>query len=473
MAYNLTLANIAPAASAFTVRVNSVARNVTTVAISGTKVLLTLASPVNYGDVVTVAYTKPSVNPLQTAAGGQAASLAAQNVTNNVAASVPVYVSSVIENATPSRLEMAYNLTLANIAPAASAFTVRVNSVARNVTTVAISGTKVLLTLASPVNYGDVVTVAYTKPSVNPLQTAAGGQAASLTPQSVINNCSEVPNQPPFVTLVSPVKSTLYTSPANITIEATASDPDGSITRVEFFSGNSLIGTLNTSPFNYVWKDVTEGRYLLTAIATDNRNARSVSEAVEVVVEKSAVIVNEVPVITVTYTVRGNSKKPRKHDSVKIIANAYDPDGTINKVEFKNGNVILAEVTTAPFEYTIEDIEEGLHIITATAVDNLNAFSTSAPIEISVSEMSEYSDLIDLYPNPNNGFFAVEIKNDQALPDCQLTVLNLAGSKIITVDVADSDDYKEFDITNSPAGQYIVMLTSEHKILTTRKLIKH
>jgi ribosomal protein L21E len=35
---------------------------------------------------VTVAYTKPSSNPLQTSAGGQAASFSAQNVTNNVSA---------------------------------------------------------------------------------------------------------------------------------------------------------------------------------------------------------------------------------------------------------------------------------------------------------------------------------------------------------------------------------------------------
>ena len=142
------------------------------------KVLLTLASPVVYGDAVTVAYTKPSTNPLQTVAGGQAASITAMNVTNNVAAVIPAYVNSVIENATPARLEMTYNLTLANILPATSAFTVKVNSVTRTVSSVAISGTKVLLTLASPVVYGDAVT-AYTKPSTNPLQTVAGGRISS------------------------------------------------------------------------------------------------------------------------------------------------------------------------------------------------------------------------------------------------------------------------------------------------------
>jgi uncharacterized protein (TIGR02145 family)/uncharacterized repeat protein (TIGR02059 family) len=188
MTYSLTLANIVPATSAFTVMVNSATRVVNSVSISGTKVILTLASAVVYGDVVTLVYTKPATNPLQTTSGGQAASITAQSVTNNVAAVLPVYVSSLVANATPAVLEMTYNLTLANIVPANSAFTVMVNSVTRTVSTVVISGTKVQLTLASPVNSGDVVTVAYTKPVTNPLQTASGGQAASITSQSVTNN---------------------------------------------------------------------------------------------------------------------------------------------------------------------------------------------------------------------------------------------------------------------------------------------
>jgi hypothetical protein len=101
---------------------------------------------------------------------------------------VPVYVSSAIADATPTILEMTYNLTLANIVPATSAFAVLVNSVTRTVNSVAIVAGKPQLTLASAIVYGDVVTVAYTKPGSNPLQTAAGGQAASLSAQSVTNN---------------------------------------------------------------------------------------------------------------------------------------------------------------------------------------------------------------------------------------------------------------------------------------------
>ncbi len=188
MTYSLALANIIPATSAFDVRANGVNRPVGSVAISGDKVRLTLTYPVIYGDLITVSYTVPSTNPIQTPAGGRAVSISTRSVTNNVIPPIPAFVSAVIENATPSVLSMTYSLNLASVIPATSAFTVHVNSTARTVNSVAISGTKVNLTLSAPVNYGDVVTVAYTKPATNPLQTTAGSQATSLTAQSVTNN---------------------------------------------------------------------------------------------------------------------------------------------------------------------------------------------------------------------------------------------------------------------------------------------
>ena len=94
---------------------------------------------------------------------------------------------------------MTYNLSLANIVPAASTFAVQVNSTARSVSSVSVSGTKILLTLSSPVAYGNTVTVAYTKPSTNPIQTSAGGQAATISAQSVTNRVSQPAPPPPVV----------------------------------------------------------------------------------------------------------------------------------------------------------------------------------------------------------------------------------------------------------------------------------
>ncbi len=140
-----------------------------------------------------MAYTKPASNPLQTATGGQAYTISAQAVKNNVSPPVPLYAGAAVENAAPTKLNITYNLALANIIPAPSAFTVLVNSAARAVSSVVVSGTTVQLTLASAVSAGNVITVAYAKPATNPVQTASGGQAAAFTAQSVTNRVSAIP----------------------------------------------------------------------------------------------------------------------------------------------------------------------------------------------------------------------------------------------------------------------------------------
>jgi hypothetical protein len=100
----------------------------------------------------------------------------------------PEYLNSAVNNSAPSVIEMNYNSALASITPPASAFNVTVNSVVSLISRVDISGSKVLLTLQKPVVAGEIVTVAYTKPSSNQLQNAAGGTASSLTAQNVTNN---------------------------------------------------------------------------------------------------------------------------------------------------------------------------------------------------------------------------------------------------------------------------------------------
>ena len=202
------------------------------------------------------------------------------------------------------------------------------------------------------------------------MQTSAGGQAASITAQSVINNA----NKPPVIRITSPTKSLTFLAPATITIEVTAYDTDGSISKVEFYNGNTKIGD-KFIPF-FTWKEVPEGTYSLTAIATDNFNAKTVSAAVEVVVETSANAINQLPIVNITSP--GKSKKYKNHDNIVITAQASDPDGTISKVELKNGAITIAELTTAPYSFLLEDVDTGKYVITAVAFDNLGASSSSS-----------------------------------------------------------------------------------------------
>ena len=91
-------------------------------------------------------------------------------------------------------------------------------------------------------------------------------------------------NTPPTVTLTSPANNATFTAPATVSITATASDANGSVTKVEFFQNGNLIGEDTSSPYAFDWSGVAAGIYSLTAVATDNQNATTTSSPISITV---------------------------------------------------------------------------------------------------------------------------------------------------------------------------------------------
>jgi hypothetical protein len=94
-------------------------------------------------------------------------------------------------------------------------------------------------------------------------------------------------NNPPTVSITTPANGATFNAPANITINATASDSDGTISSVAFYQGTTLLGTDTTSPYSYTWSSVPDGNYILTAEATDDDGAVTTSSAVSISVSTS------------------------------------------------------------------------------------------------------------------------------------------------------------------------------------------
>jgi hypothetical protein len=91
-------------------------------------------------------------------------------------------------------------------------------------------------------------------------------------------------NTPPSVSITSPANGASFTAPAQIAIQAAASDSDGSVAKVEFFQAATKLGEDLTEPYQFVWDNVPAGNYSLTAKATDNVAAVSTSAAVAITV---------------------------------------------------------------------------------------------------------------------------------------------------------------------------------------------
>ncbi len=112
-------------------------------------------------------------------------------------------------------------------------------------------------------------------------------------------------NQSPTLQIVNPEDGAVFPAYADIEIDLLTRDPDGWVRKVQFYANNLLIGEQEPSMFPpppgqpqrfwMVWSNVPPGNYVLTARATDNLGAVSVSDPVAIRV----VTLPPVPVVTI------------------------------------------------------------------------------------------------------------------------------------------------------------------------------
>ena len=203
----------------------------------------------------------------------------------------------------------------------------------------------------------------------------ATNSTATSTPITVMLTSA---NPPPTVALSAPASGATYAAPATISLAATASDTNGAVTKVEFFAGGTLVGTDTTSPYTFTWSNVPAGTYALTAKATDNGGASSVSAARTVTVTSNAA-----PQVTLTAPAAGQSFAYGA--PIALSANASDTDGSVAKVEFFAGTTRLSTDTSAPYAFSWNNATVGTHSITARATDNLGTATTSSPASVTVT----------------------------------------------------------------------------------------
>lgn len=179
--------------------------------------------------------------------GGSAPDLGPYESQLTSTTTIPLYVSSSVENSTPTLLQISYNITLANVVPAVSAFSVIVNSVPRSVNSVAISGSKVQLTLASAIKYGDIITVSYIKPASNPLKSESGGESISFSAQSTTNNLTNSVKDTTPATISMIISPNPVHKIINIAFQYTSTALAPQIIRIFDISGKLFIEKLLTT----------------------------------------------------------------------------------------------------------------------------------------------------------------------------------------------------------------------------------
>ena len=241
------------------------------------------------------------------------------------------------------------------------------------------------LTTTGPVTYTNTFTAAGTfnyHCTVHPFMHGA------LTVQGAANAA-------PSVTLTNPAAGASFPAPATFSVQADASDSDGTVTNVEFFANSTSLGSDTTAPFTATANNLPAGSYALTARATDDGGLTTTSAPVNVTVTAGA----QPPSVTITNPSSGaNFSAPA---TFLVEAEASDSDGTVTNVEFFANAISVGTDTSAPFSVMANNLAAGGYALTARATDDSGLTTTSAPVNITVTGVTQPPSVS--ITNPTNG----------------------------------------------------------------------
>jgi len=367
-----------------------------------------------------------------------------------------------------------------------------------------------MLTLASPVIYGDAVTVAYTKPSSNPLQTPAGGQAASISAQNVINNLV-FKNKRPKVILK--YDSKCYSGFVNA-IDATESyDEDNDRLTFEWEVSSTIpVSSKNGSMIEFLAPIVNEPEEIsFTVFVSDGKTTESESFSIEVLPYKPELELAEVETAdassfvipdypnnvfdgdnNTSWSASGleawmilELKRPfcAMHFTLsfkpglngKSHFNIY---GSNNKIIWEP---ILLKMEPCSFSYEAQVFEASpskgdkgyKYIKLVRSGENANTYSSVSEIRIfgynDTDSLSFEKGSIIIFPNPAHQFINIRI-DDPLFAAESINIYDLSR-KLVSKFQADPDQMVYQIPINLRSGTYLVVITGKGKIRLTKKII--
>ncbi len=314
---------------------------------------------------------------------------------------------------------------------------------------------------------GEAVTAPYSFVLVNAsagnysLTAKATDNQNAVTTSAAISIVVGNPNKPPLINLTSPASSARFPAGSSITITAKATDSDGTISKVEFFNGATKLGEDSASPYSFIWVNAPAGNYSLTAKATDNQNAITISPAIAIIVFTP----DRSPIVSLT------SPDDNSHfaagSTIIITAEASD-DGTVSKVEFFNGPTKLGEDSISPYRFEWVNVQAGNYSLSATATDDQGDMIFSVPISVRVTTEAA----ISVYPNPATGTFTVRYTTTLS-QQAEIGIFDMASRLIKQMSVTVNEGQNDFvvDASGMGNGTYVVSFLPSDGQKSSKRLI--
>ncbi|MEM8528690.1 MAG: Ig-like domain-containing protein [Bacteroidota bacterium] len=249
----------------------------------------------------------------------------------------------------------------------------------------------------------------------------------------------------PVVSFEQPTAGENFDAPADVFVLVNASSPDadGKVSKVDLYLDDRLVRTEGRAP--YEWgkatqsddelKNMSYGTYVLKAKATDN-SGRTGEATLTFTVGNSTG--NLPPTLSISTPSAGQTFQAG--DNLNIAVDASDPDGNIAMVDFRFNDRLSGQDASAPYTWTIANLEVGTHELKVTARDDEGAETTLTmdiivrPIDNGEGDTWQYSGSTAFY---EGGFVGIGTDN----PDEMLTVAGIIHSREVVVTVAAGADF--------------------------------
>lgn len=308
-------------------------------------------------------------------------------------------------------------------------------------------------------------------------------------------------NQAPTVAVTSPTNNATFTGLAAIPLTVSAADADGSVTKVEYYAGTSLLATVTAAPFGASWTPAATGTYTLTAKATDNLGAVTTSAAVTVTVNAATAGGQVIPgrieaesyiamsgVAKETTTDTGGGQNVGYIDTgdwmdyavtvqtagtyaVQFRVAGWNPAA---QLQLKIGSTVLATVA-------VPTTANGQAFATVTATATLPAGSQTLRVAITgggfnfnwmdfartgarsaLATKAPGSRRVAGFPNPTEQTFYL----DGVAPGATVTIRDAAGRRVQTVTLQDG----AIDVRQLQAGMYVLTVDDGKTVEKVRML---
>ena len=362
LTYSEALSATTASASAFSVVVGGSSRGVSSAVVSGSTVVLTLASAVGAGQSVTVAYTDPSgsndANAVQDSLGTDATTLSATSVTNNVPQTTTTTSSTTTTLPTSTTSSSTSSSTSTSTLPSTTTTTL-VAAVPTNGTTTSSSSTTTTSTIAGGPIAGTTTTTAIVTTTAPRRPRSTTTTAVNRTTTTVRATTTTTTTSLPAITTSSTTttssSSTTTTSlaPATITsvatgaiqtlqqaeeklktVEAQTSSATNDLRAAQIQVGESRVAVLDPKSALVVAVNVAEGR-VASLRATKASNAEIAAAVAQLEDLKIAIAQN----VTISIEKIATAQ-------AKLAAVLSDPSASAKQVAEAKAELVSARVPT-------------------------------------------------------------------------------------------------------------------------------